>query len=156
MSSPDPSAHKRIGRGVCNFENAVWDRVREDAVLAGNFAKFSQNPTMKHHLLSTGIKNLAEVSPFDAVRGIGLRAYDREARNPRRWRGKKMLGKTLPTVRDAIRAGEAGLATQASSQQFCTPTSTGGIHEFSPAPPRAKALARACPCPPPEFSTCFF
>ena len=56
MPSPDPSAHDRIRRGVSNFDNAVRDRVREDAVLAGNFAKFSQNPTMKHHLLSTGTK----------------------------------------------------------------------------------------------------
>ena len=54
MSSPDPSTHKRICQGVRNFDNAVWDRVREDAVLAGNFAKFSQNPTMKQYLLSTG------------------------------------------------------------------------------------------------------
>ena len=56
MSSPDSSAHKRFGRGVRNFDNVVWDLVREDAVLAGNFAKFSQNPTMKHHFLSTGTK----------------------------------------------------------------------------------------------------
>ena len=54
MSSPDPSAQKRIGRVVRNFGNEVWDRVREDAVLADNFVKFSQNPTMKEHLLSTG------------------------------------------------------------------------------------------------------
>ena len=39
MSSPDPSAHKRIGRSVRSFNNAVWDRLREDVVLAGNFAK---------------------------------------------------------------------------------------------------------------------
>ena len=67
MSSSDPSAHKRIGQGVRNLDNAVWDRVSEDAVLGGNFAKFSQNPTMKHHLLSTGTKILAEASPFDPV-----------------------------------------------------------------------------------------
>ena len=30
-----------------------------------------------------------------------------------------MFGKALSSVRDAIRTGEAGLATQASSQQFC-------------------------------------
>ena len=34
MSSPDPSAHKCISRGVRNFDNTVWDRVREDALLA--------------------------------------------------------------------------------------------------------------------------
>ena len=58
-------------------------------------------------------------------------------------------------VRDAIRTDEAKLATQASSQQFFTPTMTGGINEISPAPPRPRALARPCPGPPTEFSTCF-
>ena len=66
-----------------------------------------------------------------------------------------MLGKALSTVRDAIRTSEAGLAIQAFSQQFCTPTSTGRIHEITPAPPRPRALVRACPGPPSEFSTCF-
>ena len=50
MSSPDPSTHKRIGRGVCNFASAVWDREKQNAVLSGNYAKFTQNPAMKHHL----------------------------------------------------------------------------------------------------------
>ena len=88
MYSPDPSAHQHIGRGVRNFNNAVCSRVREDAVLAGNFVKVSQNPTMKDRLLSTGTQKMAEASPFNPVWGIGLRADDSEARDPRRWRGK--------------------------------------------------------------------
>ena len=47
-SSPDPSTHKHINRDVGNFDNMVWDRVREDAVLAGTFPRFSQKPIMKH------------------------------------------------------------------------------------------------------------
>ena len=50
MSSPDPSTHKRIGRGVRNFDFAAWDRDKQHAVLSGNYAKFTQNPAMKHHL----------------------------------------------------------------------------------------------------------
>ena len=76
MSSPDPSTHKRIGRGVRNFDSAVWDREKQNAVLCGNYAKFTQNPAKKHHLLSTGNKRLAEASPLDPVWGIGLRADD--------------------------------------------------------------------------------
>ena len=129
MSLPDPSADKCIGRGVGNFDNAVWDRVREDAILASNFAKFSQNPTTSHHLLSTGTNVFAEASPFEPVWGIGLRADDPEARDSCRWRGMKLLGKALSTVRDAICTSEAGLASQASSQQFFTPSTTGGIDE---------------------------
>ena len=71
---------------------------------------------MKYHLLSTGTKISAEANPFDPVWGIGLRADDPEARDPRLWRGKTLLGKALSSVRDATRTGEAGLATQASSQ----------------------------------------
>ena len=37
ISSPDPRADKRIGQGVRNFDNAIWDRVREDLVLTGTF-----------------------------------------------------------------------------------------------------------------------
>ena len=50
MLSPDPRVHKRIGRGVCIFGPHIYDRVREDAVLAGIFAKFTHNPVMKQHL----------------------------------------------------------------------------------------------------------
>ena len=35
-SSPDLSTHKRNGRGVRNFDSAVWDREKQNAVLSGN------------------------------------------------------------------------------------------------------------------------
>ena len=50
MSSPDPTAHKRIGRGVRNFDSAAWDREKQDAVLSVYYTKFTQNPAMKHRL----------------------------------------------------------------------------------------------------------
>ena len=50
MSSPDPSTRKRICPGVRNFDSAVWDREKQNAVLSGTYAKFKQNPAMKHHL----------------------------------------------------------------------------------------------------------
>ena len=127
MSSPDPSAHKRIGRGVRNFDNAVWDRVREDTVRAGNFAKFSQNSTMEHHLLSTGTKNLAEASPFDPVWGIDLQADDPEARDPA--------------------AGEGNICSEKLSLWFATP--------FAPVRPGSQPkplLSNSAPRPrPAEF-----
>ena len=88
MSSSDPSAHERAGRGVRNFESAAWDREKQHAVLSGKYARSTQNPAMKHHFLSTGNKRLAEASPLDPVWGIGLRADDARAKGPRQWRGK--------------------------------------------------------------------
>ena len=106
IMSPDPSAQKRIGRGVRNFDSAAWDREKQNAVLCGKYAKFMQN-AMKHHLLSTGNKRLAEASPIDPVWGIGLRADDPRAKGPRRWRGKILLGEacllyTSPSPRDGL------------------------------------------------------
>ena len=49
MSSPNPSTHKRFGRGVSNFESAVWDREKQNAVLYCNYAKFTQNLSMRLH-----------------------------------------------------------------------------------------------------------
>ena len=89
MSSADPSTYKRIGRGVRNFDSAVWDKGKQTAVLVGTNAKYTQNPAVKNHLLSTGNKRLADASPLDPVWGIGLRADDPRANDPRQRRGKK-------------------------------------------------------------------
>ena len=70
-----------------NFDSAVWDTQKENAVLSGNYAKFSQNPAMKRHRLSNGNKRFAEASLLDPVWGIGLRADDPRAKDPRQTRG---------------------------------------------------------------------
>ena len=151
MSSPDPRAHKRISLGVRNFDHAVWDRVREDAVLAGTFAKFSL--AMKQHLLSTGTKRLAEAS---LLTSCGASVFGQTVSNPRRWPGKNFLRKALSAVRDAINTNEAELANLTSSHQLCTLTSSDEIHEISPAPPRRLiGLARVCPGLPSEFLKLF-
>ena len=116
LFSPDLRGHKRIGRGVRNFK-AIWDRARE-GVLTGTFDEFSQNPTMKQHLLNSGTNILTEVSPSDPVWSIGLLADDPEASNPRRWPEIVLLGNALSTVRDVIRTSEPGLANLVSSRQL--------------------------------------
>ena len=116
-----------------NFDTAVWDREKQDAVLSGTYAKFTQNPAMKLHILSTGKKRLAEASPLDPVRGIGLRANDPRAINPHKWRGQNSPGEELSVVREAIRDSEAGSPHPASSRRFGSPIGNVGIHEISSA-----------------------
>ena len=41
MPSPEPSTHKRIGRGVRNFDSAVRGRERQHAELFGTYIKFT-------------------------------------------------------------------------------------------------------------------
>ena len=88
MSSPSPSTRKRIGRGVRNFDSGVGDRQKQNAVFSGTYAKFTQNPAIKNHLLKADNKLLAESSRLKPVWGIGLRAHDLRANNPCQWRGK--------------------------------------------------------------------
>ena len=145
MSSPDPSAHERAGRGVRNFASAAWDREKQHVVLSGKYARSTQNPAMKHHLLSTGNKRLAKASPLDPVWGIGLRADDARAKGPRQWRGKILLGEALSAVREEIRGSEIGLTNPASVDRFRIPIGNAGINEISSAP-QSCSLTAASAC----------
>ena len=119
-------------------------------MLSSNYAKFTQNPAMINHFLRTGKKRLTKASFLDPVWGIGPRADDPRANDPRQWRGKLFLGEAL----SAVREGEAGLAHPASSRWFRTPTGSAGIHEISSAPQSCSlTAASACHGPPSEFST---
>ena len=81
---------QHIGRSVHNFDSAVGDRKKENGVLSGTYAKFTQDSAMKNIVLSSDNKILAEASPLNPVRAIGLRADDPTANNPCQWRGKKI------------------------------------------------------------------
>ena len=149
MSSLDPSTHKRVGGGVSNFDSAVWDREKQNAVLSGTYAKFTQNPAMKLRLLSTGNKRLAEASLLVPVWGIGLRADDPRANDPHKWTEKNLLGEALSAAREAIRDSEAGPPHPASPRRFRSPTENAGIHEIPSArPSRSGTAVGACQGPP--------
>ena len=125
-------------------------------MLSGNYEKSTQNLAMKHHLLSTGNKRLAEASPLNPVRGIGLRADDPRANDPRKWRGKKMLGEAHSALYEAFHESDTGLAHPASPGRFRTPTGNAEIHEISYASqPCSSTAASACQGPPSEFLTYF-
>ena len=107
-------------------------------MISGNYDKCTQNPANEHHLLRTGNKRLAEASPLDPGLGIGLRADDPRANDPRPWRGKKQLGEALSAVREAIGKRTTGLAHPASAGWFRPPTGNAGIHELRPRRSRAR------------------
>ena len=103
---------------------------------------------MKHHLLSTDNKPLAEASALDPEWGIGLRADDPQATGPRQWRGNILLGEALSAGREEIRDTETGLANPTSAGRFRTPTGNAGIHEISSAPQSCSLIAAsACQGP---------
>ena len=99
-----PRAHKALGRKVKGFDDQVWKRERENIVMAGNRAKFTQNPALLAALVATRGTELVEASPFDKIWGIGLGASDARAKDPKQWKGQNLLGKILTKLRDELAA----------------------------------------------------
>ncbi len=102
MNEADPAKVKAYGKAVRNYDDELWDSCNEEIILHANYAKFSQNPSLKAALLNTGDKQLAEASPSDLNYGIGLEASDPRATDPAKWKGKNLLGKALVRVRSLL------------------------------------------------------
>jgi ribA/ribD-fused uncharacterized protein len=71
-------------------------------VVAGNLAKFSQNPELAGVLRRTGRRVLVEASPYDRIWGIGIGPTHADIARPRQWRGLNLLGFALMDVRDQL------------------------------------------------------
>lgn len=102
VKNQDPWETKKMGRRINGYTEELWEQVREDAMYAACYAKFSQNPKLKAELLSTGSLILVEASPVDKIWGIGLAPNDPAARNQKTWKGLNLLGKILMEVRTAL------------------------------------------------------
>ena len=103
LRETSPKNIKALGRKVKNFNSDVWDKVKFDIVVKGNYAKFSQNKELFEFLMHTGDKILVEASPYDTVWGIGLRESDMNSKYPHKWRGQNLLGFALTEVKDRLR-----------------------------------------------------
>jgi ribA/ribD-fused uncharacterized protein len=102
MGTTSPKEQKKLGREVKNFNEGQWNKVAKDIVEEGNYAKFSQNKSLKDILLATKGTSLVEASPYDTIWGIGLREGDPLTLNRETWRGTNWLGEVLDKVRDRL------------------------------------------------------
>ncbi|BFV59397.1 NADAR family protein [Kitasatospora sp. CMC57] len=99
LAARTPAEAKNLGRLVRGFDDARWAAARFDLVVAGNLAKFGQDPALRSYLLGTANRVLVEASPLDRVWGIGLAADAEEALRPSAWRGLNLLGFALMEAR---------------------------------------------------------
>jgi len=106
LEASGPKAAKQLGRQVNNFNEETWREHRFEFVVAGNYAKFSQNVELGRFLMGTGHDVLVEASPMDRIWGIGLAASDQRATNPVLWRGSNLLGFALMEVRARLRGSD--------------------------------------------------
>lgn len=102
LADPSPRAAKAHGRAVEGFDADRWEAAAYDVVVEGNLHKFSADPALRDHLLSTAPAVLVEASPSDAVWGTGLAAEDGRSRAPSAWPGRNLLGFALVEVRERL------------------------------------------------------
>ena len=124
MLTDDPAKIKELGRAVHNYNDGVWNGIRQIVVYKGLLAKFSQNKELKEKLLATGDSILAEAAQSDRVWGIGVSMHDNARFDMSKWKGKNLLGFTLMQVRKELQ-GE-------SSSSFDTELFEKTINEMFP------------------------
>ena len=94
---------KALGRSVKNYNDTIWNGMRQIIVYKGLLEKFKQNDTLKQQLLKTQQHILAECAVQDKIWGIGLSMKDDRRFKMEEWQGQNILGFSIMMVRAALR-----------------------------------------------------
>lgn len=103
LSTDNVADIKKLGRAVRNYNEIVWNGMRQVIVFEGLLAKFSQSEELRELLLKTEDAILAECAVHDRIWGIGLSMTDENKNNMDKWRGTNLLGFSLMEVRNILR-----------------------------------------------------
>lgn len=103
MAVSDVGRIKALGRSVRNYDDIIWNGMRQVIIHEGLLEKFRQNDDLKDRLLATQNHILAECAVQDRIWGIGLSMKDERRFDLAKWQGQNLLGFSLMLVRDALR-----------------------------------------------------
>ena len=98
----DVAEIKQLGRAVNNYDDHVWNGMRQIVVYEGLTEKFLQNEDLKNKLKDTKDCILAECAVKDKIWGIGLSMTDPGRFNKVKWKGQNLLGYSLMIVRSKL------------------------------------------------------
>ena len=102
LQTRDSAKIKQMGRQVRNYNDHIWNGIRQIVVYEGLIAKFSQNEELKKQLKETKTAILAECAVKDQIWGIGLSMKDLKRFDITQWRGQNLLGYALMEVRKRL------------------------------------------------------
>ncbi|KAK0418554.1 hypothetical protein QR680_013634 [Steinernema hermaphroditum] len=102
LTASRPGEMKRLGREVTPFDVETWRTASIDAMITAVAHKFAQNESLREELLKTAGSTLVECNPRDPIWGIGLSMKNPAAADPKKWKGKNLLGRILTEVRDCM------------------------------------------------------
>ena len=99
LRTSDVGQVKALGRMVANYNENYWNGVRQIIIYEGLLAKFSQNRNLAELLIDTKDALVAECAVNDLIWGIGLSMKNPDRLDPKKWKGKNLLGYALMMVR---------------------------------------------------------
>ena len=99
LRTSDVGHIKALGRMVANYNENYWNGVRQIIIYEGLLAKFSQNRNLAELLIDTKDALVAECAVNDLIWGIGLSMKNPDRLDPKKWKGKNLLGYALMMVR---------------------------------------------------------
>lgn len=102
MSTTNVGKIKALGRSVSNYNESVWNGMRQVLIYKGLVEKFRQNENLLKELQKTGDAILAECAVQDRIWGIGLSMTDPAKNNMDLWNGQNLLGFALMIVRSDV------------------------------------------------------
>lgn len=104
LSTTNVGKIKALGRSVHNYDDILWNGLRQIIVYKGLLEKFRQNDDLKNRLLATTPDILAECAVQDRIWGIGLSMKDDRRFDLSQWQGQNLLGFSLMCVRTELGA----------------------------------------------------
>ena len=102
LATSDVAEIKAYGRKVLNYNDTVWNGVRQIIIYRGLLEKFRQNKELAQQLLATEDAILAECAVKDRIWGIGLNMRDKDRLDIKKWKGQNLLGFALMEVRTCL------------------------------------------------------
>ena len=103
LETDDVAIIKDYGRKVSNYNQTIWNGVRQVIVYEGLLEKFKQNEDLKQLLLNTNDSVLAECAVKDCIWGIGLSMKSKDRFDMSKWKGTNLLGFSLMLVREKLK-----------------------------------------------------
>ena len=101
VKAASPKEAKDLGREVKNFDEAEWEKVRENAMFTTVYYRSQYDRPFLDRVMKSEWSNLefVEASPYDKIWGIGLSEDNPDADDKSKWPGLNLLGKCITELR---------------------------------------------------------